>query len=87
MPGLVAGGALNNCDAACGSGAPARRNRLLSSYLMNLPRGAKQVRAMIVEDIHCLRDLGAHRQASDLDAVLECFVSRYPETGGAPRSA
>ena len=81
MRGFASIGAFRNCDGVSGAGAPSRRNRLLSSYLMNMPKGAKEVRAMIVEDIHCLRDLGAHRQASDLDAVLECFMSRYPEAG------
>jgi len=87
MRGFASTSVFRNCDGVSGVGAPSRRNRLLSSYLMNLPRGAKEVRAMIVEDIHCLRDLGAHRQASDLDAVLECFMSRHPEAGAMPRGA
>ena len=36
---------------------------------------------MIICDIRGHRDLGAHRYASDLSVVLECFLSRYPEAG------
>lgn len=62
--------------------SPGRRCRLLSSYLLNLQKGASRVREMILGDINNLRDLGAHRQAGDLEAVLDCFLSRYPEAGG-----
>jgi hypothetical protein len=56
-----------------------KHSRLLSSYLLNLEKGARTVRDMIICDIRGHRDLGAHRHASDLSVVLECFLSRYPE--------
>ncbi|HMK88909.1 MAG TPA: hypothetical protein VK446_04650 [Methylocystis sp.] len=56
-----------------------RIRRLFSSYVLNLQMGAARVRDLIVGDISRLRDLGAHRQADDLEAVLDCFLARYPE--------
>jgi hypothetical protein len=60
-----------------------RRRQLLSSYLLSLQKGANWVRGMILEDISSLRDLGAHRQVADLEVVLDCFQSRYPEVEGS----
>jgi hypothetical protein len=61
----------------------AKRSQLLSSYLLNLERGPTAVREMIVADINRFRDLGAHRQASDLSLVLNYFLSDFPEARGA----
>ncbi len=56
-----------------------RQLQLLSSYLLNLKKGATVVRDLIVGDIRRFRDLGAQRQVSDLLIVLECFLSEFPE--------
>lgn len=62
----------------------AKHCRLLSSYLLNLERGSVGVREMIVGDIDRYRDLGAHRQASDLSLVLNCFLSEFPDAREMP---
>jgi hypothetical protein len=63
-----------------------RRRQLLASYLLNSQKGANWVRDMILGDIGSLRDLGAQRHVADLEAVLECFLARYPEAGGPQRA-
>jgi len=52
---------------------------LLSGYLLNLWRGPKAVRKMIVADIHMWLDLGMPDYAADLLIVLRRFLSDYPE--------
>lgn len=44
------------------------------------------MREMILWDICCLRDLGALRQVTDLEAALDCFLSCYPEARALQRS-
>ena len=51
---------------------------LLSSYLVNLWRGPKIVRDMIVADICWSVDLGAFKRAADLLIVLRRFLSDCP---------
>jgi hypothetical protein len=59
---------------------PSIRHRvLLSSYVLNLWRGPKTVRKMIVADIRMWLDLGMRDYASDLVVVLLQFLSDYPE--------
>jgi hypothetical protein len=53
---------------------------LLSSYLLNLWRGPKTIRRMIVADIRTSLDLGMPEHASDLLIVLRQFLSDYPES-------
>jgi hypothetical protein len=52
---------------------------LLSGYLLNLLRGPKAVRKMIVVDIRSSLDVGASRRAADLLIALRRFLSDYPE--------
>jgi hypothetical protein len=51
---------------------------LFSSYLVNLWRGPKIVRDMIVADICWSVDFGASKRAADLLIVLRRFLSDYP---------
>jgi len=53
---------------------------LLSSYLVNLWRGPKAVRRMIVADIRMWLDFGMPEQAADLLIVLRQFLLDYPES-------
>jgi hypothetical protein len=57
-----------------------KHRMLLSSYLLNLWRGSKIVRKMIVSHIRMWLDLGMPEQASDLLIVLRQFLSDYPES-------
>lgn len=52
---------------------------LYASYLLHLGKGAAIVRDMIVSDIRWSQELGAVKQASDLAAVLQAFLSDHPE--------
>lgn len=52
-------------------------DRKLASYLLNRDRGASAIRRMISDDIDRFADLGAHRYASDLAEVLDCFESKF----------
>ena len=52
---------------------------LLSSYLLNLGKGPKFVRGLIVFDIRTYLDLGASKRAADLLLVLREFLSHHPE--------
>jgi hypothetical protein len=52
---------------------------LLSSYVLNLWRGPKTVRKMIVADIRMWLDLGMADYAADFLVVLRQFLSAYPE--------
>lgn len=57
---------------------------LLSSYMLNLHRGADAVREMIDRDRRFFLDLGAKGRAADLEATLRLFLSRCPEARRAP---
>ncbi len=60
--------------------APSVRHRvLLSSYVLNLWRGPKTIRKMIVADIRMGLDLGMVKESADLAVVLRQFLSDYPE--------
>lgn len=59
---------------------------LLSSYLLNLWRGPKAVRKMIVADVRLSLDLGMIKHAADLLLILRRFLSDYPEFRLAHRS-
>jgi hypothetical protein len=54
-------------------------NRLLSSYLLNLHRGAGTVREMLDRDRRCFLELGANSRAADLEAALRLFVTCHPQ--------
>lgn len=56
-----------------------RHYALLSSYRLNLARGAIAVRDMIIADLRSFLDLGARQRAADLLVVLRLFLSRHPE--------
>jgi hypothetical protein len=59
---------------------PSAKHRvLLSSYVLNLWRGPKTVREMIVADIRAWLDLGMPDCAADFLLVLREFLSYYPE--------
>jgi hypothetical protein len=62
-------------------GAPpsAKHRVLLSSYVLNLWRGPKTVRKMIVADIRLWLDLGRPDYAADFLVVLRRFLYDYPE--------
>jgi hypothetical protein len=67
-------------DEAYVCAAPSLRHRaLLASYLLNLHRGAAEVRQLIVADLRGYLDLGASQGAADAMAVLRLFLSEYPE--------
>jgi hypothetical protein len=68
-----------NCKLAWRIRPSIRQLQLLSSYLLNLKKGATAVRDLIVGDIRRFRDLGAQQQVSDLLIVLECFLSEFPD--------
>jgi hypothetical protein len=72
-------------NEAVGGAAPSARHRqILSSYLLNLHRGAVAVREMITRDLRCFLDLGAKRRAADLVVVLCLFLSDFPEARTTP---
>jgi hypothetical protein len=52
---------------------------LLSTYVLNLWRGPKTVRKMIVADIRLWLNHGMVQQSADLLVVLRQFLSDYPE--------
>ncbi len=57
--------------------ARARHGRLLSSYLVNLHRGAAPVRALMLADIERFQSLGAIGYADDLKIALKRFTSEF----------
>jgi|APFre7841882630_1041343.scaffolds.fasta_scaffold187160_1 hypothetical protein len=67
-------------EMVLGTTPSAAHRVLLSSYLLNLWRGPKTVRKMIVADIRMWLDFGMPAQASDLLIVLRQFLSDYPES-------
>ena len=62
-----------------GATPSAKHRVLLSSYVLNLWRGPKTVRKMIVADIRLWLDLGMADYAADYLIVLRQFLSDYPE--------
>jgi hypothetical protein len=77
--------------------SPSARHRLLQScYLLNMWKGPKTVRRLIVADIRRWNELGAPDRAADAFLVLRQFLSDFPEAriemapvstnNGAPRS-
>ncbi len=54
-----------------------RHRRLLCGYLLNMRRGMRAVRNMIVGDLRRYLDLGAEARAADLLVVLRLFLSDY----------
>ncbi len=70
--------------AAISSAPTARHLALLSSYRLNLHRGAAAVQKMIRFDLHGLLALGAQSTALDLLVVLRAFQSEFPSGGSAP---
>ncbi len=61
-----------------------RHATLLASYLLNIHRGAVNVRQMIVADLRGFLDLGMRDRASDAMVILRIFLSNYPEARSAP---
>ena len=66
-------------EMVLGATPSARHRVLLSSYVLNLWRGPKTVRKMIVAHIRIWLDLGMVKEAADLVVVLRQFLSDYPE--------
>ncbi len=52
-----------------------RHRKLLLTYLLNLHRGRRAVRNMILADLRGFVDLGAEARAADLLVVLRLFLS------------
>ena len=63
----------------------AKHHSLLSSYRLNMRRGAVVVRDMIVANLRTFLDLGASHYAADLLLVLRLFLSDYPDAKQLPR--
>ena len=55
-----------------------RHATLLASYLLNIHRGAVNVRQMIIADLHSFLDLGMRHKASDALVVLRMFLLAHP---------
>jgi hypothetical protein len=66
-------------EMVLGATPSAKHRALLSSYVLNLWRGPKTVRKMIVADIRLWLDLGMPAYAADFLVVLRQFLSDYPE--------
>jgi len=58
---------------------------MLSNYLMNLWRGPRVVRKLIVLDIRASLNFGTSKRAADLLIVLRRFLFDYPEARRANR--
>jgi hypothetical protein len=61
-----------------------RHATLLASYLLNIHRGAVNVRQMMVADLRGFLDLGMRDKASDALVILRIFLSDYPSARSAP---
>jgi hypothetical protein len=70
---------LASYEVVLGATPSAKHRVLLSSYVLNLWRGPKTVRKMIVADIRLWLDLGRPGYAADFLVVLRQFLSDYPE--------
>ena len=66
-------------EMVLGATPSAKHRVLLSSYVLNLWRGPKTVRKMIIADIRMWLDLGMPDYAADLLIVLRQLLSDYPE--------
>jgi hypothetical protein len=66
-------------ETVLGATPSAKHRVLLSSYVLNLWRGPKTVRKMIVAHIRMWLDLGMVKESADLVVVLRQFLSDYPE--------
>jgi len=66
-------------EMVLGATPTAKHRALLSSYLLNLWRGPKTVRKMIIADMRSWLDLGRTDYAADFLIVLRQFLSDYPE--------
>ncbi len=66
-------------EMVLGATPSAKHRVMLSSYVLNLWRGPKTVRKMIVADIRMWLDLGRPDYAADFLVVLRQFLSDYPE--------
>jgi hypothetical protein len=66
-------------EMVLGATPSAKHRALLSSYVVNLWRGPKTVRKMIIADIRLWLDLGMPNYAADFLIVLRQFLSDYPE--------
>ena len=62
----------------------AKHRSLLSSYILNLERGPRAVRDMIIADLRRFHDLGARQHAADLLLVLRFFLTDYPDARSIP---
>src|SRR5208337_4783028 len=62
-------------EIVLGATSSPKHRVLLSGYLLNLWRGPKAVRKMIVADIRMWLDLGMPNYAADLLVVLRRFLS------------
>ena len=74
-------------ETLLGATPSALHHSLLSSYLLNLGKGPKFVRKLIVVDIRTYLDLGASKRAADLLLVLREFLSHHPEARLVRRAA
>jgi len=72
-------------DLLLGVSPSSRHRRLLDSYLLNLDRGAVNVREMIVADLHTFLDLGLPERAADALVALRLFLDACPDARGARR--
>jgi hypothetical protein len=61
-----------------------RHVTLFASYLLNIHRGAVNVRQMMVADLRGFLDLGMRDKASDALVILRIFLSDYPSARSAP---
>jgi hypothetical protein len=68
-------------ETVLGATPSAKHRVLLSSYVLNLWRGPKTVRKIIVAHIRMWLDLGMVKESADLVVVLRQFLSDYPEAG------
>jgi hypothetical protein len=66
-------------EVIVGTTLAVRHHALLSSYLLNLDRGAIAVRDMIVADLRAFLDLGAPQRAADQLLVLRIFLFDHPQ--------
>ncbi len=68
---------LSSREIILGVEPSAIHRRLLCGYLLNMHRGMRVVRNMIVADMRRYIDLGAAARAADLLIVLRLFLSDY----------
>lgn len=72
---------LAGCEICLGASPSTRQNVLQSCYLLNLWRGPKAVRKLIVADIRRWIEWGAPDRAADAFLVLRQFLSDFPDAG------